>query len=100
MDDFVKPVAYTLTTAAAAKQHLEWVDLQGHAIARGHIENGVAMTFDLALTDRIEALTAREIECCSFLSLDIKGRAHDIRLKVVSKDPAALPTLHSSAGLT
>jgi hypothetical protein len=100
MDNFVKPVACTLTTAAAVKQHLEWVDIQGQTITREHISSGVAMTFDLDLADRVESLAAREIECCSFLSLDVRRRSQDVRLEIVSDHPGALPMLQATEGLS
>ena len=54
------PIACWLTTKDAARQGLEWTDLQRHALTARRIDGGIAMTFDAELADRVEDLAALE----------------------------------------
>jgi len=99
MDDTYEPLACSLTTADAARQGLEWTDLQGHALTVERIDGGAAMTFAVDLADSVEDLAAREASCCGFLSITTRRTHGEVRLEIISDNPDALPVIEVMAGI-
>lgn len=94
------PNACSLTTKNAARQGLEWADLQRQALTVTKIDGGAAMTFDAQLADRLEDLTAREGSCCGFLSITTLRSDNEVRLEMTADNPAARPVIEAMAGLS
>lgn len=94
------PVACTLTTADAAKQALEWIDLQTHAISASALSNGARMRFSDALEDHIVDLAAREATCCAFLTITTVATDGELVLEVTSDNPDAKPVIEMLAGIS
>jgi hypothetical protein len=99
MTDSLEPVACTLTTADAAKQAMEWTDLQGHVRAVSDIDRGVQMRFPVELTDVIVDLAAREAACCGFLRLTTTVDDDEVLLEITSDNPDGRPVIAMLAGL-
>ena len=99
MDNIYEPVACSLTTRDAARQGLEWADLQRHALTATRIDGGAAMTFDAALADSVEDLAARERSCCGFLSITTSRSDDQVRLEITADNPAARPVREALAGV-
>ena len=99
MDNIYEPVACSLMTKDAARQGLEWADLQRHALTATRIDGGAAMTFDAELADRVEDLAARERSCCGFLSITTLRSDDQVRLEITADNPAARPVIEAMAGL-
>lgn len=93
------PIACSLTTKDAARQGLEWADLQRHALTATRINGGAAMTFDAELADSVEDLAAREASCCGFLSITTLRSDDEVRLEITADDPDAHPMIEAMAGL-
>ena len=93
------PIACSLPPADVARQGLEWNELSGLATATEHIDGGVAMTFGIAQTQRVEDLAAREATCCSFLSFTTTRDGDVLRLEITSRNPDALPAIEALAGV-
>lgn len=94
------PIACSLTTKNAARQGLEWADLQRQALTVTKIDGGAAMTFDAQLADRLEDLAARERSCCGFLSITTLRSDNEVRLEMTADNPAARPVIEAVAGLS
>ena len=94
-----EPIACSLTTKAAARQGLEWTDLQRHALTAARIDGGAVMTFDAGLAARVEALAATERSCCGFLSITILRSDDEVRLEITADDPEVHPMIKAMAGL-
>lgn len=99
MDNIYEPVACSLTTQDAARQGLEWADLQRHALTATRIDGGAAMTFDAELADSVEDLAARERSCCGFLSITTLQSDDKVRLEITADNPAARPLIEAMAGV-
>ncbi len=93
------PIACSLTTKDAARQGLEWADLQRHALTATRIDGGAAMTFDVEWADSVEDLAARERSCCGFLSITTLRSDDEVRLEMTADNPAARPVIEVMAGL-
>ena len=93
------PIACSLTTTDAARQGLEWADLQRHALTATRIDGGAAMTFDVELADSVEDLAARERSCCGFLSITTLRSGDEVRVEMTADNPAARPVIEAMAGL-
>ena len=93
------PIACSLTTKNAARQGLEWADLQRHALTITKIDGGAAMTFDAELADRVQDLATREMSCCGFLSITTLRSDDEVRLEMKADNPAARPVIEAMAGL-
>ena len=93
------PIVCSLTTKDAARQGLEWTDLQGHALTATRIDGGAVMTFDAELADSVEDLAAREASCCGFLSITTMRSDDAVQLEITSDNPAAHPVIDAMAGL-
>ena len=93
------PIACSLTTKDAARQGLEWADLQRHALTITKIDGGAAMTFDAELADRVEDLATRERSCCGFMSITTLRSDDEVRLEMKADNPAARPVIEAMAGL-
>ena len=100
MDNIYEPVACSLTTKDAARQGLEWMDLQRHALTAKRIDGGAAMTFDAEFTDSVENLAARERSCCDFLSITTFRSADEVHLEITADNPAARPVIEAMAGVS
>jgi hypothetical protein len=94
-----EPIACSLTTKAAARQGLEWTDLQRHALTSTRIDGGAVMTFDAGLTAQVEDLAARERSCCGFLSITTLRSDNEVRLEITADNPAVRPMIEAIAGL-
>ncbi|MCH7586096.1 MAG: hypothetical protein IH941_13225 [Acidobacteria bacterium] len=99
MDNIYEPVACSLTTKDAARQGLEWADLQHRALTATRIDGGAAMTFDAELADRVEDLAARERSCCGFLSITTLRSDDEVRLEITADNPAARPLIEAMTGV-
>ncbi len=93
------PIACSLTTKDAARQGLEWSDLQRRALTATRIDGGAAMSFDAELADSVEDLAAREASCCGFLSITTRRTHGEVRLEITADNPAARPVIEAMAGL-
>jgi hypothetical protein len=94
-----EPIACSLATKAAARQGLEWTDLQRHALTSTRIDDGAVMTFDAGFAARVDDLAARERSCCGFLSITTLRSDHEVRLEMTADNPAAHPMIEAIAGL-
>ena len=92
------PIACSLTTKDAARQGLEWADLQRHALTATRIDGGAAMTFAVDLADSVEDLAAREASCCGFLSITTRRTQGEVRLEITADNPDAHPLIEAMAG--
>ena len=99
MDNIYEPVACSLTTQDAARQGLEWTDLQRHALTATRIDGGAAMTFDAELADSVEDLAARERSCCGFLSITTLRSDDEVHLEITADNPAARPVIEALTGV-
>lgn len=93
------PIACTLTNNDAAKQLLEWVDLQHRCSEVVAIESGVRMTLPESLTDDIADLVRREAACCAFLTIETSVIGGVLTLDISSPNPDALPVISALAGI-
>ncbi len=99
MINIPEPIACSLTTKAAARQGLEWTDLQRLALTATRIDGGAVMTFDAGLAARVEDLAARERSCCGFLSITTLRSNDEVRLEITADNPAAHPLIEAMVGL-
>ncbi len=93
------PVACTLTTAAAARQALEWSDLQHRATSIIAIEGGARLRLPAELGPHVRDLVARESRCCAFLTITTETTRREIVLDVTSGQPEARPVIELLAGI-
>ena len=99
MTNMYDPIACSLTTKEAARQGLEWTDIQRHARTATRIDQGAVMTFDVELAENVEDLAARERSCCGFLEIETLRSDDEVRLKITADNPAARPVIQAMAGL-
>ena len=99
MENIYEPVACSLTTKDAARQGLEWADLQRHALTATRIDGGAAMTVDAELADSVEDLAARESSCCGFLSMTTVRSDDEVRLEITADNPDAHPLIQAMTGV-
>ncbi len=99
MTNIHDPIVCSLTTKNAARQGLEWIDLQRHALTATKIDGGALMTFDAELADSVEDLAARERSCCGFLSITTLRSDHEVRLEITADNPDAHPLIEAMAGV-
>ncbi len=99
MTNIHDPIACSLTTKDAARQGLEWTDLQRHALTARRIDGGIAMTFDAELADRVEDLAALERSCCGFLSITTLRSNSEVRMEMTSDNPAARTVIEAMTGM-
>ena len=93
------PIACTLTNDDAAKQALEWVDLQHRCSDVAAIESGVRMTLPTSLTDDVADLVRREEGCCAFLTIETSVIGDVLTLDISSPNPDVLPVISALAGI-
>lgn len=93
-----QPIACTLPTGDAARQVQEWADLQNDVRTSEALDRGVALTFDIALAERVEDLAAREAACCGFLSITTHRGSDSVRMEITSDNPDAAPIIALLAG--
>ena len=93
-----QPIACSLSTGDAARQVREWVDLQNDVRTSEALDRGVALTFDIALAERVEDLAAREAACCGFLSITTCRGSDSVRMEITSDNPGAVPVIALLAG--
>lgn len=84
-----EPIACSLSANDAVDQALRLGDLRSLAVAREALDDGVALTFDSGLADRVADFAAREAQCCGFLSLATSHSSGTVRLEVTSDNPDA-----------
>ncbi len=89
MTTHYEPIACSLPADDAIDQALELGDLRVMAVATEPLDNGVALTFETTLADRVADFAAREAQCCGFLSLTTSRSDEFVRLEVTSKNPDA-----------
>lgn len=94
-----QPVACTLTTADAARQVVEWTDLQSLSTATAAVANGAQMRFPADLEPQIADLAEREAACCAFLSITTAVADGELVLEVTSDNPEAKPVISLLAGI-
>ncbi len=99
MTNIHEPIACSLTTKNAARQYLEWVDLQRHVLTVERIDDGAVMTFHAELADSVEDLAAREASCCGFLSIKTLRSHDEVRLEITADNPDAHPLIEAMAGV-
>ena len=93
------PIACSATADASAKQLVDWTDLSLVSDDIRSLQGGVAMVFNVAHAEAVEALAARERSCCSFLSITTSRSADKIRLEISSDNPDAYPIISQIAGV-
>lgn len=93
------PIACTLTNDDAAKQALEWVDLQHRCSEVSAIEGGVSMTLPASLANEVADLVRREAGCCAFLTIETSVRGDVLTLEVSSPNADVLPVISALAGI-
>lgn len=93
------PIACSLPLRDAATQAFEWRDLQTYALAWEPIDQGVAVTYPLAMADAVADLVAREAACCSWLHLSMTTDDGIVRLELCSDHPDAAPVIALLAGM-
>ena len=93
------PIACSLTTKDAAKQSLEWADLQRYALTAERIDHGAVMTFDAELAGQVGDLAAREMLCCDFLFITTFRTDGEIRLEMTADESEAIPVIEALAGV-
>jgi len=93
------PIVCTLANTDAARQALEWVDLQHQATAVLAIEGGVRMTLPASRLDDVEDLAHREAGCCAFLTINTSVSNDILTLDITTPNPDALPVIAALAGL-
>ncbi|MEN8238905.1 MAG: hypothetical protein ABFR53_06850 [Actinomycetota bacterium] len=98
MTNIHDPIACSLTTKDAARQRLEWTDLQRRALTARNIDGGIAMTFGAELADRVEDLAALERSCCGFLTITTLRSNGEVRLEMTSDNPAAHTVVEAITG--
>jgi hypothetical protein len=79
-------VACSLDGADRPKRVAEWAELLRRARTREETPAGVRYTFpaDEGLKPRIEALTAAEHSCCSFLAFGVIERSDELEMTVTA----------------
>jgi hypothetical protein len=92
------PVACTLTTKDAAAQVIEWADLRSHMTSVERIEDGVEMTFPIAMAGDVRDLAAREATCCAFLTLVTAECGDEVELRITSDAQEAAGVIDLLAG--
>jgi hypothetical protein len=91
-------VACTLTTKDAATQVIEWADLRSHMTSVERIEDGVEMTFPIAMAGDVRDLAAREATCCAFLTLVTAECGDEVELRITSDAQEAAGVIDLLAG--
>jgi len=99
MTNIHEPIACSLTTKNAARQYLEWVDLQRHVLTVERIDDGAVMTFHAQLADSVEDLAAREASCCGFLSIKTMRSHGEVRVEITADNPDAYALIEAMAGV-
>lgn len=94
-----EPIACTLTTADAARQALEWTDLQSRSTATTALSNGARMRFPADLERQTMDLADREAACCAFLTMTTTVADDELVLEITSDDPDAKPVISMIAGI-
>ena len=99
MTNIHDPSACSLTPTNAARQYLEWIDLQRHVLTVERIDDGAVMTFHAELADSVEDLAAREASCCGFLSINTMRSHGEVRLEITADNPDAYALIEAMAGV-
>jgi hypothetical protein len=95
-----EPIACRLTTADAARQALEWTDLQPRSSSTIAIDGGARMRFPADLADLVGDLAAREATCCSFLTITTRLAGDELELDITSDQPEAAPVISLLTGIS
>lgn len=93
------PIACTLTSKDAARQTVEWTEVQGLALDVTPLALGARMTFPASLAAAVQDLARRERECCAFLTITTAVSDDVLTLDVSSENPDALPVIELLAGI-
>lgn len=96
----VVPVACSLTSRDAARQVVEWTDLQALSTATAALPNGATMRFPADLEPQVADLAHREATCCAFLSITTRVADDELLLEVTSDNPDAKPIISLLAGIS
>lgn len=89
-------VVCNLSIGERPERLLEWSDLHSHALASAPLPDGFSWQFDADMSDAVESLAAREIDCCGSW-LDAKTQRLDgrIELKVTTSDAGGLEVIRT-----
>ncbi len=95
-----EPVVCTLTDRNAARQTLEWVDLQRLSLHSAPLATGARMTFSAEHASRIVDLAERESTCCAFLDIDTALDGDQFVVEITSENTDGLAVIAALSGVS
>lgn len=84
-----EPIACSLSAGDAVDHFLTISDLRSMVVSSEPLVDGIALTFDSGLADKVDEFAAREAQCCGFLTLVTSRSDEGVRLEVSSENPDA-----------
>ncbi len=94
-----EPIASSLPAGEAMDHFLTISDLMSAVVSSETLVDGIALTFDSALADRVDEFAAREAQCCGFLTLVTSRSDEGVRLEVSSENPDAHRIIDAMIGV-
>jgi MerR family copper efflux transcriptional regulator len=94
-----EPIACTLGAEAMPGRLREWQAMLDRALERRTTATGVVMRFprDVDTVTALASLTAREVDCCAFLTFTVKIAADGTNV-TIDAPPDAVPLVHDVFG--
>ncbi len=99
MNTQYEPIACSLPAGDAVDHFRTISDLMSMVVSSEPPVDGIALTFDSGLADKVDEFAAREAQCCGFLTLVTSRSDEGARLEVRSENPDAHRMIEAMFGV-